>query len=89
MSYSWWIDEDNKTVWADGYGGQFLCIDKAKNLVVVQRNFTGNSLLTSGLFLIDENRDNNPKSDLIHVYDRIKSYIEQRKTYSSDAAQSL
>lgn len=46
-----WIDNDNKTVWADGYGGQFLCIDRT---VVLQRNFTGNSLLSSGLFLMDK-----------------------------------
>jgi len=50
FAYSWWIDKDNKTVWADGYGGQFLCIDRTNNLVVLQRNFTGNSLLSSGLF---------------------------------------
>jgi len=77
FSYSWWLEEDTKTIWADGYGGQFLCVDKTRNLVVVQRNFTGNSLLTSGLFLMDKNRDNNPKSDLIHLYDRIKNYIDK------------
>ncbi len=53
-AYSWWIDNDNNTIWADGYGGQFLMIDPVNNLVVVQRNFTGNSLLTSGLSLMDK-----------------------------------
>lgn len=77
FAYSWWIDKDYETVWADGYGGQFLCIDRARDLVVVQRNFTGNSLLSSGLFLLDKNRDNNPKSDLIHVYDVILQNIER------------
>lgn len=71
FGYSWWINENNQTIWADGYGGQFLCIDKINNLVVLQRNFTGNSLLSSGLFLMDKQRDNNPKEDLIHVYDLI------------------
>jgi CubicO group peptidase (beta-lactamase class C family) len=45
--YLWWIDQDNNTVWADGYGGQFLLIDALRNIALSQRNFTGNSLLTS------------------------------------------
>ncbi len=77
FSYSWWIENDTKTIWADGYGGQFLCIDTSNNIVAVQRNFTGNSLLSSGLFLMDEDRDNNPKSDLIHVYESILNKIEE------------
>ncbi len=48
--YLWWLDKDNNTIWADGWGGQFLLIDTTKNLVLSQRNFTGNSLLTSGFF---------------------------------------
>lgn len=75
FGYSWWINNENQTIWADGYGGQFLCINKANKLVVLQRNFTGNSLLSSGLFLMDKNRDNNPKSDLIDVYDLIAKEI--------------
>ena len=77
FAYSWWLDNNTKTIWADGYGGQFLCINKPKNLIVVQRNFTGNSLLTSGLFLMDKNRDNNPKSDLIHIFNRIKGKLNE------------
>jgi Beta-lactamase len=76
FAYSWWIEKENNTVWADGYGGQFLCIDKKNNLVVLQRNFTGNSLLTSGLFMTDKNRDNNPKSDLMHVYHLLLKHAE-------------
>lgn len=76
FAYSWWIENDTETIWADGYGGQFLCIDTINNIVAVQRNFTGNSLLSSGLFLMDENRDNNPKSDLIHIYNKVKKQIE-------------
>lgn len=56
FAYSWWVDNDSKTIWSDGYGGQFLCIDRTNNLVVLQRNFTGNSLLSSGLFLMDKER---------------------------------
>ena len=41
--YLWWLDNDNNTAWADGWGGQFLMIDTSRNLVLSQRNFTGNS----------------------------------------------
>lgn len=76
FAYSWWIDKDNNTVWADGYGGQFLCINRENKLVVLQRNFSGNSLLSSGLFLINKERDNNPKSDLTYVYNLLLHHIE-------------
>ena len=39
LAYSWWIDKDNQTIWSNGYGGQFLCIDKKNNLVILQRNY--------------------------------------------------
>lgn len=71
FSYSWWNEEDTNTVWADGFGGQFLSVDREHKIVMVQRNYTGNSLLSSGLFLMDKNKDNNPKSDLIHLYDMV------------------
>lgn len=78
FAYSWWLENDTNTIWADGYGGQFLCIDTTNNLVVVQRNFTGNSLLSSGLFLMDKERDNNPKSELIHIYKMVLSDVKRR-----------
>lgn len=76
FAFSWWIEKESNTIWADGYGGQFLCIDRKNNLVVLQRNFTGNSLMSSGLFLMNKNRDNNPKSDLMHVYAVILKNLE-------------
>ncbi|WP_421976044.1 serine hydrolase domain-containing protein [Roseivirga seohaensis] len=76
--YLWWLDTDKNIIWADGYGGQYLLIDPANNLVFVQRNFTGNSLMSSGLFLIDENRDTSHKNDLLHIYNRTKEYLKNR-----------
>ena len=73
--YLWWIDQDNHTVWADGFGGQFLLIDTKRNLVLSQRNFTGNSLLTSGLFLIRKKKRHGGRVHLIHIYDIIKNYL--------------
>jgi CubicO group peptidase (beta-lactamase class C family) len=74
--FLWWIDTDKNLIWADGYGGQYMLIDPENDLVYVQRNFTGNSLMSSGLFLLDENRDNSHKLDLQHLYERTKKYLE-------------
>src|SRR5690606_27730171 len=32
FAYSWWLENDTNTIWADGYGGQFLCIDTTNDL---------------------------------------------------------
>jgi CubicO group peptidase (beta-lactamase class C family) len=72
--YLWWLDNDNKTVWADGFGGQFLMIDTAKNLVLAQRNFTGNSLISSGLFMMKKKRDGF-RDQVMHMYNVIVPYL--------------
>jgi hypothetical protein len=74
--YLWWIDKDNNTFWADGFGGQFLLIDTARNLVLSQRNFTGNSLLSSGLFMMKKNKDGY-RDQLVHIYDNIKLFLDK------------
>ena len=76
--YLWWLDTDENIIWADGYGGQYLLIDPATKLVFVQRNFTGNSLMSSGLFLLDGSRDNSHKNDLKHLYERTKKYLKKQ-----------
>lgn len=47
FGYAWWVEADrpNGLVLASGWGGQYLVIDRANELVVVARNDTGNSLL--------------------------------------------
>lgn len=50
--YLWWIDRDAGTVWADGWGGQFMIVDARHRLVLVSRNDTGRSLLQLGLFML-------------------------------------
>lgn len=42
--YLWSLDADQNTVWATGWGGQYLLIDKANDLVIVVRNDTGRRL---------------------------------------------
>ncbi|HEV7608489.1 MAG TPA: serine hydrolase [Steroidobacteraceae bacterium] len=43
--YSWWLNTDNGAVVADGWGGQYLYVDRANNMVVVARRDMGNSSL--------------------------------------------
>ncbi len=57
FGYIWMIDKDNETVWTDGYGEHFMIIDMKRNITLVERNFTGNSYLTSGLWMLDRNMD--------------------------------
>lgn len=73
-SYLWWLEFDHQTIWADGFGGQFLLIDPAHQITISQRNFTGNSLLSSGLYLAAKDNQGNPR-DVIHVHERIKKTI--------------
>lgn len=74
-SYLWWLDKDNNTIWADGFGGQFLLIDTTRNISIAQRNFTGNALITSGLFMI-QNKRHGGRVHLMHIYDVIKAYMK-------------
>lgn len=78
-SYLWWVDRDNSTLWADGFGGQFLLIDTTNNLSIAQRNFTGNSLISSGLFMM-QNKRHGGRVHLMHIYDIIKSYVKTDST---------
>ncbi len=57
FGYQWWIASDTNTVWADGYGERFLIINPNQNLTLVEQNFTGNSFLTTGLWLMNRNMD--------------------------------
>ena len=41
--YSWWLNTENSAVVAEGWGGQFLYVDREHNMVFVARRDTGNS----------------------------------------------
>lgn len=73
--YLWWLDNDNNTAWADGWGGQFLMVDTSRNLVLSQRNFTGNSLISTGLFMMKKKKDGF-RDQLMYVYDNIKIFVK-------------
>ncbi len=57
VAYQWYLDSNNKTIWTDGYGERFMIIDPNKKLTLVEQNFTGNSFLTTGLWLLSRNMD--------------------------------
>lgn len=66
MSFCWSVDSKNKTFWATGYGGQYMMIDTTHQLVLVQRNNTGNSLLSQALYLWKSKQG--LKKDLMSVW---------------------
>lgn len=49
--YLWWMKDVDGTIWTDGYGEHFMMIDTARDLVLVERNYTGNSFLSTGLWM--------------------------------------
>jgi hypothetical protein len=57
FGYQWWIASNSNSIWSDGYGERFLIINPEKNLTLVEQNFTGNSFLSSGLWLINKKMD--------------------------------
>lgn len=57
FGYQWWLASDTGAIWTDGYGARFMIVDPNRNLTLVEQNFTGNSLLSTGLWLINKNRD--------------------------------
>jgi len=57
VAYQWYLNSKTKTIWADGYGERFLIIDPDNKLTLVEQNFTGNSFLTTGLWLLSRNMD--------------------------------
>ena len=75
-AYSWFIDVDEQTIWSTGFGGQFLLIDPTLNISIAQRNFTGNSLLSSGWFFMKKNRDG-WRTDVVHLHAVLKEKLSQ------------
>jgi CubicO group peptidase (beta-lactamase class C family) len=81
--YIWWLDEDTQTVWSDGVGGHFMLIDCKNQLVLVERNFTGNSLLTTGLWLANIRPTRDSPADLIKAHrlmveaDDVATWVEK------------
>lgn len=52
FSYSWWIDGRDGNLYHEGWGGQYLYLDDAKNLVVVTRTDNGNRFYEQAVFFL-------------------------------------
>lgn len=75
--YIWWIDENSNTIWTDGYGGHYMLIDPARKLTVVQRTFSGNSLLTTGLWLSRSDRNAAHPKYMFHAYEMMIEELDR------------
>ncbi len=71
FGYQWWLASDTGTIWTDGYGERFMIIDPSEKLTLVEQNYTGNSLFTTGLWLLNKNMDSN-LSGLIKAHTMLK-----------------
>ncbi|MEM9832359.1 MAG: serine hydrolase [Bacteroidota bacterium] len=76
-AYSWFVDQDEQTIWSDGFGGQYLLIDPRLNISIAQRTFTGNSLLSSGLFFMKKDRDG-WRTDVMYLHTTLKRLFNQK-----------
>lgn len=65
--YLWTIDTKRNNIWGTGYGGQMVMIDTTNNLTLVQRHYTGNSVLSQGLYLIQNTQSS--QYDLMKVWE--------------------
>ena len=72
-AYLWWVDEDENTFWADGAGGHFCIVDRARNMTVVLRNNTG--LSTGGLIFYNAENPYMDNEAGNEVYKLIKSQL--------------
>jgi CubicO group peptidase (beta-lactamase class C family) len=65
-SYLWSIDTETGNIWGSGYGGQHVMIDTTNQLTLVQRHYTGNSILSQGLYNLKNTQSS--QVDLMQVW---------------------
>lgn len=68
FGYQWALDSKSGTIWTDGYGGHFMLSDPARNLTIVERNYTGNSYLSTARWLLGEDRRSNSRDGMIRAH---------------------
>ncbi len=51
FGYSWWLNSELDVVAADGWGGQFMLVNRERELTLVTRRDTGNSILDYLIFI--------------------------------------
>lgn len=74
-SYLWWNDTIHETIWATGWGGQFMIVDMKNKLVLVSRNDTKRTFIGQGLFLIQSKQGY--RSEHQKLYELIKHSLKE------------
>jgi CubicO group peptidase (beta-lactamase class C family) len=70
FGYSWWLNSELGTVNADGWGGQYLLIDRERDLTLVTRRDTGNSIL--GFLIFSGLKKQGHPADIQKLYKRLR-----------------
>lgn len=70
FGYSWWLNSELGAVQADGWGGQYLLVDPARDLTLVARRDTGNSIL--GYLIFSQFQKQGHPSDLHKLYKLVR-----------------
>lgn len=70
FGYSWWLNSELGTVNADGWGGQYLLVDRERDLTLVTRRDTGNSIL--GYLIFSGLKEQGHPADIQKLYERIR-----------------
>ncbi|HGG03834.1 MAG TPA: hypothetical protein ENK28_00095 [Aliiroseovarius sp.] len=78
FGYTWWISQKTGTVWTDGYGEQYMLIDPVRDLTLVERNFTGNSYLsTLRWMLMGEFRFSRSLNGMIAAHAELARWVDE------------
>lgn len=70
FGYSWWLNSEFQTVHADGWGGQYLLVDREHDLTLVTRRDTGNSIL--GFLMFSGLKKQGHPADIQKLYKLIR-----------------
>lgn len=70
FGYSWWLNSELGTVNADGWGGQYLLVDRERDLTLVSRRDTGNSIL--GYLIFKGLKKEGHPADIQELYKRMR-----------------
>ena len=70
--YLWWLNSERDVIAADGWGGQFLFIDRNGPFVLVSRQDTGNSKLGYVRFVYPSHSDD--PLDLFILHDILEGH---------------
>ena len=73
FGYSWWLNSELGAVVADGWGGQYLLVDPARELTLVARRDTGNSVL--GYLVFSGFRKQGHPSDIQKLYAMVREDV--------------